>query len=54
MKHNHNHDNAPDTGPQLRPVRFEFTHPTATTVSNVSPTSGVNLGSGVGIDTMCR
>jgi 1,4-alpha-glucan branching enzyme len=30
MKHNHNHDNAP--GPQLVPVRFEFTHPTATTV----------------------
>lgn len=33
MKHNHNHDNAPDAGPQLLPVRFEFTHPTATTVS---------------------
>lgn len=30
MKHNHNHDNAP--GPQLMPVRFEFTHPTATNV----------------------
>jgi len=30
MKHNHNHDNTP--GPQLVPVRFEFTHPTATTV----------------------
>jgi 1,4-alpha-glucan branching enzyme len=30
MKHNHNHDNAPST--QLMPVRFEFTHPTATTV----------------------
>ncbi|MHB8520476.1 MAG: glycogen-binding domain-containing protein [Limisphaerales bacterium] len=32
MKHNHNHDNAPSAGPQLVPVRFEFTHPTATTV----------------------
>ncbi|HTI99573.1 MAG TPA: glycogen-binding domain-containing protein, partial [Dongiaceae bacterium] len=32
MKHNHNHDNAPDRGPQLVPVRFEFTHPTARTV----------------------
>jgi 1,4-alpha-glucan branching enzyme len=30
MKHNHHHDNAP--GPQLVPVRFEFTHPTARTV----------------------
>lgn len=33
MKHNHNHDNAPNTGPQAQPVRFEFTHPTATSVS---------------------
>ena len=32
MKHNHNHDNVRSTGPQLVPVRFEFTHPTATTV----------------------
>ena len=32
MKHNHNHDNASNAGPQLVPVRFEFTHPTATTV----------------------
>ena len=32
MKHNHNHDNVHSTGPQLQPVRFEFTHPTATTV----------------------
>ena len=32
MKHNHNHDNARSDGPQLVPVRFEFTHPTATTV----------------------
>jgi 1,4-alpha-glucan branching enzyme len=33
MKHNHNHDNTPNAGPQLVPVRFEFTHPTAATVS---------------------
>ena len=33
MKHNHNHDNARSTGPQLVPVHFEFTHPTAVTVS---------------------
>ena len=32
MKHNHNHNNAPSTALQLQPVRFEFTHPTATTV----------------------
>lgn len=32
MKHNHHHNNACTTGPQLMPVRFEFTHPTATTV----------------------
>ena len=32
MKHNHNHDNARSAGPQLVPVRFEFTHPTAKTV----------------------
>jgi 1,4-alpha-glucan branching enzyme len=30
MNHNHNHNNAPST--QLVTVRFEFTHPTATTV----------------------
>ena len=30
MKHNHNHDNAPNT--QLVPVHFEFTHPTAISV----------------------
>ncbi|MBI3852250.1 MAG: glycoside hydrolase family 13 [Verrucomicrobia bacterium] len=29
MKHNKNHDNDPSAGPQLVPVRFEFTHPTA-------------------------
>jgi len=32
MKHNHNHDNARNAAPELMPVRFEFTHPTATTV----------------------
>jgi len=32
MKHNKNHDNVHNAGPQLVPVRFEFTHPTATTV----------------------
>jgi 1,4-alpha-glucan branching enzyme len=32
MKHNKNHDNVRSAGPQLVPVRFEFTHPTATTV----------------------
>ena len=29
MKHNKNHDNGKSTGPQLVPVHFEFTHPTA-------------------------
>jgi 1,4-alpha-glucan branching enzyme len=32
MKHNHNHDNAPNPGPQLVPVRFQFTHPMAKAV----------------------
>ena len=32
MKHNKNHDNGPSSGPQLVPVHFEFTHPTATSV----------------------
>jgi 1,4-alpha-glucan branching enzyme len=32
MKHNHNHDNVHNAGPELVRVRFEFTHPTATTV----------------------
>jgi 1,4-alpha-glucan branching enzyme len=36
MKHNHDHgrshDDGHNAGPQLVPVRFEFTHPTATTV----------------------
>src|ERR1017187_6693095 len=32
MKHNHNHDNVRNAGPELVSVRFEFIHPTATTV----------------------
>ena len=32
MKHTKNHDNAPNAGPPLVPVHFEFTHPTATSV----------------------
>ena len=32
MKHNKNHDNAKSVEPALTPVRFEFTHPTASTV----------------------
>jgi 1,4-alpha-glucan branching enzyme len=32
MKHNHNHDNAPNPGSSFVTVRFEFTHPTAKTV----------------------
>jgi 1,4-alpha-glucan branching enzyme len=32
MKHNHNHDNACSTESKLVPVRFEFSHPTASTV----------------------
>lgn len=32
MKRNHNHDNAPNPGPQTVMVRFEFSHPTAKTV----------------------
>jgi hypothetical protein len=32
MKHNKNRDNAKSAGPELVPVRFEFTHPTARTV----------------------
>ena len=33
MTHDHNHDNAPTAELPLVPVRFEFTHRTATTVS---------------------
>jgi len=32
MKHTKHHDNARSEGPRLQPVRFEFTHPTASTV----------------------
>lgn len=32
MKHNKNHDNVREADPLLVPVRFEFTHPTATIV----------------------
>jgi len=32
MKHSKHHDHARNPGPRLEPVRFEFTHPTATTV----------------------
>ena len=32
-KQKHNHHSVPDVGPQLMPICFEFTHPTATTVS---------------------
>ena len=32
MKHNHNHDNAPNASVDVRTVRFEFTHPTASSV----------------------
>jgi 1,4-alpha-glucan branching enzyme len=32
MKHNRNHDNSRSADTQLVSVRFEFTHPTATTV----------------------
>ena len=32
MKHNKNHDNAKSVEPALMPVRFEFTHPAASTV----------------------
>ena len=31
MKHTHNHDHVPNV--QVVPVRFEFTHPTAKSVS---------------------
>jgi len=32
MKHNKNHDNVRSANPELVPIRFEFTHPTANTV----------------------
>ena len=54
MKHNHNHDNAPDAGLKLQTVRFEFTHPTATSVclagtfNHWQPESKTLHSSGVG------
>jgi 1,4-alpha-glucan branching enzyme len=33
MKHSHSHDNTHKNPSRMVPVRFEFTHPTATTVS---------------------
>jgi 1,4-alpha-glucan branching enzyme len=54
MKHNKSHDNARSAAGQLVPVRFEFTHPTATTVcvagsfNNWQPESKTLHGSGVG------
>jgi len=33
IKHKHNHHNTLGSGPRLTPIRFEFTHPTATAVS---------------------
>jgi 1,4-alpha-glucan branching enzyme len=54
MKHNYNHDNASSVGPQLVPVRFEFRHPTATTVcvagtfNNWKPEAKTLHSSGVG------
>src|SRR5512134_3705114 len=32
MKHSKHHDNGRTPGPRLEPVRFEFTHPAASTV----------------------
>jgi len=32
MKYNKNHNNEKNAGPELAPVHFEFTHPTAHTV----------------------
>ena len=52
MKHNHNHDNAPNI--QLVPVLFEFKHPTASTVyiagsfNNWQPEAKVLHSSGEG------
>src|SRR5271154_4065953 len=54
MKHNHNHDKTRNAVPQLVPVRFEFTHPTATTVcvagtfNNWQPEAKTLRSSGVG------
>jgi len=54
MKHNHNHDNAPNTEPQMVPVRFDFTDPSAKlvciagTFNNWQPESKTLHSSGVG------
>lgn len=54
MKHNHNHDNSHGSSTQLVSVRFEFSHPTATTVclagtfNHWQPESKVLHSSGVG------
>jgi len=54
MKHNRMHDNAPSAYSQLTTVRFEFTHPTARTVSvagsfnDWSPTTKMMHPSGTG------
>lgn len=54
MKHNHNHDNAQNSGPQLISVRFEYTNPTAKTVcvagsfNHWQPESKTLHSSGVG------
>src|ERR1041385_8332508 len=54
MKHNHNHDNAPNVRPKLVPVHFEFTHPTAISVcvagtfNNWQPEAKTLRSSGLG------
>ena len=54
MKHNKNHDNARSTEPQLVPIQFEFSHPTAVAVciagtfNDWNPTSKPMRPSGVG------
>jgi 1,4-alpha-glucan branching enzyme len=54
MKHNHNHDNAPNIGPQMVPVRFDFTDPAAKlvciagTFNNWQPESKTLHSTGVG------
>ena len=54
MKHNKNHDNAQNTEPQIVPVHFEFSHPTAVAVciagtfNDWDPTSKPMRSSGAG------
>jgi len=54
MKHNKNHDNVQSTEPQIVPVHFEFSHPTAVTVciagtfNDWDPTSKPMRSSGAG------